>query len=372
MLAKVFDKPGREIKLSKISTKPPKKIHKSEARRRFAELGAELFDLQQLMWGAGTHSVLLVLQGRDTGGKDGTIKHVIGNLNPRGVRSESFGVPNEEELEHDFLWRIHRRSPRRGEVVIFNRSHYEDVLVVRVHQLVPERAWRERFELINGFERQLIHGGTIVLKFFLHISREEQLERLLERELEPHKAFKLNAQDWRERTLWGDYTDAYEEVIERCSFERAPWYVVPADKKWFRNLVVAEALCHALRPYRHRWEEVLLEMGERRRGELDEYRDTLEKRERVKIDRKRKELVEDEGLSADRIEDEGPVTADAAAGWQQRLREIRSLAAVVEPAARSNPKKSGVKRKDKSRATSKRKPKDSDKHKDKSKKRKRR
>ena len=207
----VFDKPGAKVKLSTISEKPPKKLTEEDARQEFDKLGQELFDLQDLLWGSRMNSVLVILQGRDSAGKDGAIKHVAGCLNPRGVHVTSFGVPTTEELEHDFLWRVHRQAPRKGEFAIFNRSHYEDVLVVRVHDSVPKSLWKERYEHIRDFEQLLAEHGTIVLKFFLHISKGEQKKRLLEREEDPRTAWKLNSGDWEERELWEEYTDAYEE-----------------------------------------------------------------------------------------------------------------------------------------------------------------
>jgi PPK2 family polyphosphate:nucleotide phosphotransferase len=214
----------------------------------------------------------VVLQGMDAAGKDGAIKHVVGALNPRGVHVVSFGVPTPEEREHDFLWRVHRHAPRLGEFSIFNRSHYEDVLVARVHDLVPKAVWKERFDHINGFEELLAEHGTILLKFFLHISKKEQEKRLLEREKDPSTAWKLNVNDWKERERWGEYTDAYEDAMERCSTRFAPWYVVPADAKWYRNLVIAEAIVEAMRPHEKAWIEKLDADGAEGRRELAEYR----------------------------------------------------------------------------------------------------
>lgn len=272
MTAHRFDEPGRKIRLSDIDPDPPEGMTKEKALARFEELNAELFRLQELMWGARTHSVLVVLQGRDAAGKDGAIKHVVGALNPRGVHVVSFGVPTPEEREHDFLWRVHRHAPRLGELSIFNRSHYEDVLVVRVHDLLPKAIWKERFDHINGFEELLAEHGTIVLKFFLHISKKEQEKRLVEREKDPSTAWKLNVNDWKERERWGDYTEAYEDVMERCSTRFAPWHVVPADAKWYRNLVIAEAIVEAMRPHEKAWIEKLDADGADGRRELAEYR----------------------------------------------------------------------------------------------------
>jgi PPK2 family polyphosphate:nucleotide phosphotransferase len=257
-----------KVRLDKISTEPPKGVTKENTRRRFAALGEELFELQDALWGAKTHSVMVVLQGRDTAGKDGTIKHVAGCLNPRGVNVVSFGVPTTEERQHDFLWRVHRHAPRLGEFAIFNRSHYEDVLVVRVRDLAPKKLWKERYGHIADFEELLSEHGTIVLKYFLHISRKEQKKRLLERERDPLKAWKLNANDWKEREYWDEYTEAYDDAISKTASKHAPWTVVPADAKWYRDLVVAESIVAALREHRKEWRRTLEKMGRKARGEL--------------------------------------------------------------------------------------------------------
>src|SRR4051812_42655321 len=204
-----------KVSLDKISAEPPDGMTEQKAGKRFEGLGKELFDLQDAMWGAKLHSVLVVLQGRDAAGKDGTIKNVVGCLNPRGVNVVSFGVPSTEERQHDFLWRVHRHAPRLGEFAIFNRSHYEDVLVVRVKKLAPKKVWKPRYQHIADFEALLAEHDTIVLKFFLHITKKEQKKRLLEREERPETAWKLNAGDWQERELWDDYTDAYEDAIAK-------------------------------------------------------------------------------------------------------------------------------------------------------------
>src|SRR5919108_770408 len=274
----VFDTAGAKVRLDDISTRPPKKTQKAEAHARFDELNDELFTLQDLMWGAKTHSLLIVLQGRDGAGKDGTVKHVVGGLNPRGVSVISFGVPSEEELRHDFLWRVHLRTPRLGEVSIFNRSHYEDVLVVRVHDLVKKSVWKARYAHINDFESVLAEQGCIILKFFLHISPEEQEQRLLAREKDPIDAWKLNVQDWKDRELWEDFTEAYEDALSQCAAPHAPWIVVPADAKWFRNFAVADAVTRALRPYRKKWMETLEEEGKVRRAELSAWRKEQKRR----------------------------------------------------------------------------------------------
>lgn len=231
MPATVIDTAGRKVRLGDISAEPPKGMTKAKAEKRFAALGRELFELQDAMWGARVNGVLVVLQGRDSAGKDGTIKHVAGCLNPRGVSVTSFGVPTTEEREHDFLWRVHKHAPRRGEFALFNRSHYEDVLVVRVHDLAPKKLWQQRYGHIRDFEELLAEHGTIVLKYFLHITRDEQEERLLEREKEPETAWKLNPNDWKEREHWDEYTAAYEDAISKTAAPHAPWIIVPANSK---------------------------------------------------------------------------------------------------------------------------------------------
>ena len=272
MAKNVFAKPGARVRLAAISCDPPDGMTAAKAEKRFETLGAELFDLQDAMWGARLHGVVVVLQGRDAAGKDGTIKHVAGCLNPRGVSVVSFGVPTLEESQHDFLWRVHRHMPRHGEFAILNRSHYEDVLVVRVHKLAPKKLWKPRYGHIADFEALLAEQNTIVLKFFLHITKKEQKERLLEREARPETAWKLNAGDWQERKYWDDYTEAYEDAISRTAAEHAPWIVVPANAKWYRNLVVAEAIADALRPHRSAWLAKLKEIGKEARATLREYR----------------------------------------------------------------------------------------------------
>jgi len=285
MARTVFDRKGKRVRLGDISAEPPKGMTRQKAEDRFKELGTELFDLQDRLWGAKTRSVMVVLQGRDSAGKDGAIKHVVGYLNPRGVNVVSFGVPTSEEREHDFLWRVHRHAPRLGEFSIFNRSHYEDVLVVRVHDLAPKKLWKERFGHIADFEELLHEHGTIILKFFLHITDKEQERRLLEREEQPETAWKLNENDWREREHWDGFTEAYEDAIEKTAAAHAPWIVVPANAKWYRNLVVAEAIVDALRPHRKEWKQKLDRVGAEGKAGLDRYRRSVRA---AKAARKRK------------------------------------------------------------------------------------
>jgi PPK2 family polyphosphate:nucleotide phosphotransferase len=271
----VFDKPARNVRLDRISAEPPRGMTREQARKGLATLGQDLFELQDAMFGAKVNSVMVVLQGRDGAGKDGAIKHVVGCLNPRGVNVVSFGVPTAEERDHDFLWRVHRHAPRLGEFSIFNRSHYEDVLVVRVHDLAPKRLWQERFGHIADFEELLAEHGTIVLKYFLHITNKEQEERLLEREKDKKTAWKLNPNDWKEREHWDEYTRAYEDAIGKTAAPHAPWTVVPANAKWYRNLVIAQSIVDALRERRKSWERKLGELGRAGRAGLDAYRGQL-------------------------------------------------------------------------------------------------
>jgi PPK2 family polyphosphate:nucleotide phosphotransferase len=272
MPAKVFDRAGENVRLDHLSAEPPKGMTRDKAEPRFEALGQELFELQEEMFAAKVNSVLVVLQGRDSAGKDGTIKHVAGALNPRGVSVASFGVPSAEELGHDFLWRVHRHTPRLGEFSIFNRSHYEDVLVVRVHGLAPTALWKARYGHIADFEQLLAEHGTIVLKYFLHITKEEQKKRLLEREEDPRTAWKLNVNDWKERGYWDRYTDAYEDAISKTAAKHAPWIVVPANAKWYRNLVVAESIVEALRGHRKAWRRKLAEMSTKAKTALAAFR----------------------------------------------------------------------------------------------------
>ncbi len=219
---------------------------KKAGRQELLSLNQRLEVLQELLYAEHKHKLLVVLQGRDAGGKDGTIRHVFEGVNPQGVKVAGFKAPTPIELDHDYLWRVHRRVPGKGEIVIFNRSHYEDVLVVRVHKLVPPEVWGRRFAQINDFERLLAEEGTTILKFYLNIGPDEQKERLQARLDEPHKRWKFNPGDLKERKLWPDYTRAYEDVLNKTSTEWAPWTVVPANRKWYRNLVIATTIIETL------------------------------------------------------------------------------------------------------------------------------
>jgi PPK2 family polyphosphate:nucleotide phosphotransferase len=203
-------------------------------------------DLQERLYAENERGLLIVLQAMDTGGKDGTIKHVFSGVNPQGCRVSSFKAPSAEEANHDFLWRYHKSAPAKGRIGIFNRSHYEDVLVVRVKNLVPEDIWSRRYDQINAFERNLSLGGIAVLKFFLHISKDEQKRRLQSRLDDPDKRWKFSSNDIKERAYWDAYQQAFEDALSNCSTEHAPWYVVPANKKWYRNLVVARTIADTL------------------------------------------------------------------------------------------------------------------------------
>lgn len=220
---------------------------KKEGQKELLDLNLKLESLQEMLYAERRHKVLVVLQGMDTSGKDGTIRHVFEGVNPQGVRVASFKVPTQEELDHDYLWRVHKQTPGKGEIVIFNRSHYEDVLVVRVHNLAPKEVWSKRYEQINRFERMLSDEGTLILKFFLHIDLEEQKQRLLERLDDPAKNWKFSSGDLKERKLWADYQSAYEDVLNKTSTDWAPWYIVPANRKWYRNLVIASVMIDALK-----------------------------------------------------------------------------------------------------------------------------
>ena len=237
-------------------------------------LDNELSKLQELLAAAQHHSMLIVLQGMDTSGKDGTIRHVFTSVNPQGCEVHSFKAPTQEELLHDFLWRIHRVTPARGMIGVFNRSQYEDVLVVRVHNLVPEDVWSKRYKEINHFEKLLTESGTIVLKFFLHISNEEQKQRLLAREQDRDKAWKLSASDWAERKYWDDYQVAYEDVLSKCSTDEAPWYVVPANHKWYRNLAIAQVVADTMHKYKDEWQADLEARGQTELAALKQMRET--------------------------------------------------------------------------------------------------
>lgn len=220
---------------------------KDKAEDVIASLTEELDKLQDIFYADSRHKLLIVLQGTDTSGKDGVIRHVFEGVDPLGVRVASFKTPTAEELSHDYLWRVHKQLPGSGEIVIFNRSHYEDVLVVRVHNLVSPERWSLRYDQINRFEKMISEEGTTILKFFLHISKDEQRERLIDRKTDPTKQWKFKVGDLKERELWGEYKKAYETMLEKTSTDWAPWYIIPADRKWYRNLIIGRVIVDTLK-----------------------------------------------------------------------------------------------------------------------------
>ena len=239
--------PGSKVRLDDFDPSfTAKHQDEDEARAETAADLERLGKLQYKLYAERERSVLIVLQAADAAGKDGTVRHVFNAFNPQGASVRAFKVPTHEEAAHDFLWRIHAATPARGHIAIFNRSHYEDVLVARVHGLVSKEVWSKRYDRINEFEKNLTQAGTHILKFFLHISPDEQLRRFKKRLDDPESWWKLNEADYTERTLWDEYRKAYEDVLERCSTRRAPWYVIPANHKWFRNLAVARIVADAL------------------------------------------------------------------------------------------------------------------------------
>ena len=241
-------KPGSSVKLKDIDpSSSPGWKNKESAADQLAKNLVDLESLQYLLYAEAKRSLLIVLQGIDAGGKDGTIRHVMGGFNPQGARVTSFKVPAGEEKQHDYLWRVHKAMPGAGEIGIFNRSHYEDVLVVRVHNLVPEQVWKKRYEQINNFEQMLAENGTQIVKFFLYIDRDEQKKRFEDRLKDPAKNWKFSAADVEERKYWDQYASAFETAIEKCSTPWAPWYIIPANRKWFRNLAVSEIVISTLR-----------------------------------------------------------------------------------------------------------------------------
>jgi PPK2 family polyphosphate:nucleotide phosphotransferase len=240
--------PGRPIELAAISTAGKLLLpDRNRAEEEFKELRKELIELQRRHYAANSDKLLVVFQAMDAGGKDGTIRRVFRGVNPQGVQVTSFKVPSKKELAHDFLWRVHQAVPAKGMIGVFNRSHYEDVLVVRVHNIVPESVWRPRYEQINSFEKMLVETGTVILKFYLHISKDEQRERFQARINEPSKNWKFSFDDLEKRKLWPDYMAAYQEMLKQTTTAWAPWHVIPSDQKWYRNLAVTRAIVSALR-----------------------------------------------------------------------------------------------------------------------------
>ncbi len=257
-------KPGSRVRLDRIDPgfkQGSRKAGEAQAARDQERLNA----LQRLLYAGTRHSLLIVLQGMDTAGKDGTITHVLGAMNPQGCRVQPFREPTHEEATHDFLWRVHRAVPACGEVVVFNRSHYEAVLVERVHKVVAKPVWSKRYGMIDHFEAGLAEHGTLVLKFFLHISKEEQLRRFRHRLDDPDRRWKISESDYTERERWDEYMAAYEDALSRCSTEAAPWYVIPADHKWFRNLAVSSIVAERLEALKMRYPEPTADLEKLRR-----------------------------------------------------------------------------------------------------------
>jgi PPK2 family polyphosphate:nucleotide phosphotransferase len=242
----VVVRPGDKIRLAEIDPGESGGSSKIEATAKIDKLRERLAELQEALYAEHQRSLLIVIQAMDTGGKDGAIKSLCLGLDPNGVQLTNFKYPTAEEKDHDFLWRLHKAEPRKGSVGLWNRSHYEDVLVPLVHGEITKKVWEERCEDINAFEQLLSHNGVTILKFFLHISKEEQKSRLEARLKEPDKLWKFNPGDLKEREFWGDYQRAYEEVMNCCSSKEAPWRIVPADRKWMRNLVMLETVVETL------------------------------------------------------------------------------------------------------------------------------
>ena len=287
-LEKLRIDPGEKVNLKRIDTGGiPGKDQKTAGRETVKERAEDLLEAsrvtlaqsQEILWASNNYSILIILQGMDTAGKDGIIRHVMSGMNPQGCRVSTFGVPNEREIDHDFLWRTTLELPRRGEIGIFNRSYYEELLVVKVHPGVLERQrlppgkrgqkfWNARYEDINAFERHMVRNGTVILKFFLHISKKEQRERLLARLDDEEKYWKFSASDLAERASWDEYQEAYETMLEQTSTKDAPWYVIPADYKWLARTLVADIISARVQALKLQYpvvsDEKLVEIGKAR------------------------------------------------------------------------------------------------------------
>jgi PPK2 family polyphosphate:nucleotide phosphotransferase len=240
--------PGGKVRIKQLPTDADDfHDNRKKAEEVFSELREEFIELQFRLYAEGRRKLLIIFQAMDAGGKDGAIRHVFKGVNPQGVQVTAFKTPSAEELAHDFLWRIHKAVPGSGMIGVFNRSQYEDVLIVRVEKLLAEKAWRPRYDQINNFERYLTETGTTILKFFLHISANEQKKRFQERLADPLKQWKFSQADLEKRTQWNDYMEAYEDVLERCTTEWAPWHVIPSDQKWYRNLAIVRTIVETMR-----------------------------------------------------------------------------------------------------------------------------
>jgi PPK2 family polyphosphate:nucleotide phosphotransferase len=262
--------PDEEVDLADYDSSDTATYDDAEAREELGGIVEQIADLQARLYAEDRRSMLVVVQGIDAAGKDSTVKHVFSGTNPQGVRVYTFKEPSNEEAAHDFLWRYHLHTPGRGMIHVFNRSHYEDVLVVRVKELVEEERWRSRYDSINDFERMLAREGTTIVKFFLHISKDAQMDRFRERLEREDKHYKFSANDVRERRNWDAYQEAYEEALNHTSTEWAPWYMVPADHKWYRNLVVARTVATVLEEMNPRWPEPEEDLGKFAAEELDQ------------------------------------------------------------------------------------------------------
>jgi PPK2 family polyphosphate:nucleotide phosphotransferase len=259
---KLLVKPGSKVKLADRDPDETYGWTKEETEAEVAKHRAKLDELQELLYAERKHALLIVLQALDAGGKDGTIRHVMSGVNPQGCKVTSFKAPTTEELAYDFLWRVHKAVPLKGDIGIFNRSHYEDVLVVRVHKLVTKSVASKRYEQINDFESMLAENGMKILKFFLHISKDEQKRRLEARLKDPTKSWKASPADFAERRFWDDYITAYEDALSKCSVKHAPWYVIPANKKWFRNLAVSQIIVETLESMKMNYPKPQLELSQ--------------------------------------------------------------------------------------------------------------
>jgi PPK2 family polyphosphate:nucleotide phosphotransferase len=256
-------KPGSKVDLGKIDAGFKDKHESHEhALPEIEAYSQKLHDLQYIMYAEGKRSLLICLQGRDAAGKDGTINHVLSAMNPQGCTVTGFKVPSKEEAAHDFLWRYHQHTPGKGQVAIFNRSHYEEVLVQRVHEMVPEGVWSRRYEHINDFERMLYENGTHILKFYLHIDPEEQLSRFKLRIDDPARHWKISEGDYAERPFWDAYTAAFEDALGNCSTEQAPWFVIPSNHKWFRNLAISRVVSETLESLNMKFPEPTVDINE--------------------------------------------------------------------------------------------------------------